>query len=143
MLVLATASLLTACGGTGIGASPTPARSASPAGTLVVCGVTTARGGTLVISGGDALKCFVGALARCAPATLQLRDLGVDAGTDHAFTVLGGDPCRVRDQHAHFVAPHTPSPLLSDVCSGTAASGSSVALLACGTEGDVALPAPS
>jgi len=129
--------LLTGCGA-GTRASP-PTASPSSA-TPAECGSATARGNTLVVSGSAALTCFEAALSHCTAATFKLQEFGVDTGVIHSFTVLGGNPCGVRDDHSFYRAPQSPSPSVSDTCDGVAIQGPEVSLLACGSEGTITLP---
>lgn len=107
------------------------------------CGTATARGTDLVVSGAQALHCFVDALHACTAARVQLNTLGVDTGTEHHLTIIGGSPCHVTDVYSSFIAPHTPGPPMTDVCAGFATSGSTTVLLGCGIEGELMLPSAS
>jgi hypothetical protein len=69
--------------------------------------------------------------------------MGVDAVVEHHLTVLGGSPCRVKDDHSTRVAPRTPTPLSTDMCKGLAMQGGTVVLQQCGSEGDLPLPSLS
>jgi hypothetical protein len=56
-------------------------------------------GGTQILQADPhALTCFGAAARGCKPASIEVTEMGVDAGTDYVFTIEpGGTPCQVSE----------------------------------------------
>lgn len=89
-----------------------------------------------------ALGCFSAAARKCSPASIEITELGVDAGTSSVFTIgPGGTRCQVTGTSQGYSANFGGSagPVTSVSCRLTAVTGKGV-MLGCGGP-DVLIPA--
>lgn len=87
-------------------------------------------------------SCFYQAYQHCAPATLEVVFMGVDAGSDdHLATIAGGSGCAVKATVTHYIVPsnNTPTPQVS-TCTTVAQSSSGLTLSNCGSLGTIVIP---
>jgi hypothetical protein len=110
--VLVCAVVATAVGALLVTRGGGPHASALP---QVNCGSANTRqlgAGTRVLEADHgALNCFSAAARTCKAATLDVREMGVDTGTDHVFSIEpGSTPCQVtetsQDYSANFGGSH-------------------------------------
>jgi hypothetical protein len=111
--VLVVAVIATAVGALLVTRQASPRASALP---RVNCGTAETRqlgAGTRVLAADHgALSCFSAAARTCKAATLEVREMGVDTGTDYVFSIEPGKtPCQVtetsQDYSANFGGSHS------------------------------------
>jgi hypothetical protein len=92
-------------------------------------------GSTQVLSADPgALACFHAAAKSCKAASIAVKEMGVDTGTDHVFVIQqGGRPCQVTEfsQFYIFTGQEHRNPVTSTPCRLTAVTAEGVAL-SCG-----------
>ena len=141
--VLVLAVVATAVGALLVTRQASPHASALP---QVNCGTADTRqlgAGTRVLEADhSALNCFSAAARTCKAATLDVREMGVDTGTDHVFSIEPGrTPCQVTETSqaysANFGGSH--SGVSTTHCRLAAVTGTGVKLNCDG--GDEQIPA--
>ena len=86
--------------------------------------------------------CFWQAYQQCRPATLTYSLTSVDTAVIHTFSLENQNgKCVITDARQNTIVPHTPRPAGSSVCTGLTQQPDGLHFLACGTEGDVLVPA--
>ena len=91
----------------------------------------------------QAEDCFFQAFQACQAATLSVTMAGVDAGTIDRFAVepqAGG--CRITGSVVHYVIPRPTAVPEQFTCQGLSRKNNGLLFSGCGSQGDIAVPAP-
>jgi hypothetical protein len=119
---------------------------AAHAGTVATprdCGTVQIQVGRISDSAAaaQAENCFYQAYKICQPATLNVSEMGVDAGVQRTFTLApNGGGCAISDSVHRYVVPNHDE-TQAYTCGAVAQSSDGLAFSACGNDGDVTVPA--
>lgn len=130
---------ISACGAGPLSVGPVVNLPQASCGSAVTHGLT--ENTQMLGAGRNALSCFSKAAQACKAASIEVRIMGVDTGTDDVFIIRpGGQTCQVTEASQDYSANFggSQSPVRTTPCHRTAVTGDGVTL-SCGGQ-DLLIP---